>query len=72
MLKNVGITFYKINKIITKQKKVTGEFCKHSRIRFTNWDNIKLFGEYIYSGKQFGFKRKYQKFNDMYKSILQD
>lgn len=63
LMQELKIQKYHINQIKSINKK--GIQNKHSRIRLCNLDAIKKFGDYIYSGDQFGLERKLDKFNDI-------
>lgn len=66
LLNELKISKYHINKIKSVNKK--GIENKHSRLRLCNLDSIKKFGNYIYSGNQFGLERKLEKFDDIISS----
>jgi predicted flavoprotein YhiN len=66
LLNGLNITNYKKCKQISKNKGKNEEFHRYSCLRFTNKDSIKLFGEYLYQGVQFGLNRKQQKFKEMF------
>lgn len=63
LLNKLKISKYSLDKIkyINKQDIEN----KHSRLRLSNLDSIKKFGNYLYNGNQFGLKRKLQKFNEI-------
>lgn len=60
LMSNLGINTYRVkqNSRITK----TGKINSSSQVRCVNKHDITIFGNYIYSGKQFGLIRKQEKY----------